>query len=147
MCPKIANTNDVWGEKGMLGRPGLYTEVYIYAAVLLHNPAVSLFALMLPVRSQWPPRCSLPSSERASCAGAIAVTCERWSHHRVRSGTTSQCTQQQSDQSALFNQPGNCMKHLAPAKQDHLPTHGYDTRLSLNTAGCGDSHSIRTASF
>lgn len=45
------------------------------------------------------------------------------------------------------NQPGNCIPHLAPAKQDHLPAHGYDTRLSLNMAGCGYSHSICTASF
>lgn len=104
------------------------------AAVLLHTPAVSLFALMLPVRSQWPPRCSLPSSERASCAGAIAVTCDRWSHRRVRSGTTSQCTQQQSDQSALFKPTWElhetpCTSKAGPSSHTRiwhppLPEHG-----------------------
>lgn len=52
VCPKIENTNDVWGEKGMLGRPGLYTEV---------------------CRSPAPHSCSFPVCTDAPCTLPVAT--------------------------------------------------------------------------
>lgn len=145
MFPKpddLANTNDVWMDKGKLTRPGLYTKV-------CHSPAPQPCCFPVctePLRLLSGHQCVPyhPLSKQAGLGPWLQCVKDV---HTAGSGLVQQASAHSNRPiSQLYSsQPGNCIKHLAPAQQDHLPVCGDDTCLSLNMAGCGYSHSTCTA--